>query len=271
MSITNECPIIIAGDIFDDGWRPIKCPPELINFVINELGQIKQPIYAIPGQHDLPYHRYEDIKKSAYWTLVQAGVIENLNPGMIMVGEHFRLYGYPWGLKPNYNLPLEAKNDGRVNIAVVHDYCWKDGHSFPGAPPDKHVDDQMKLLQGFDTVVFGDNHIPWIHYSLGASYHVINCGTFIRRHRDDTPKPRVHFIFDGGRVGYEFLNTAQDKPMVDIPASVLDKKEFNADELLEMFTIFRDVKLDFKQVLEQYMLKSKTPDAIKEIILTSLS
>ena len=59
---THKCPLIVAGDVFDEGWRAHKCPPELVNFAIRHL-----PVcYAVPGQHDLPHHRYADVDKSAY-------------------------------------------------------------------------------------------------------------------------------------------------------------------------------------------------------------
>jgi hypothetical protein len=32
-------------------------------------------MFAVPGQHDLPYHRMEDLMKSSFWTLVEAKVI----------------------------------------------------------------------------------------------------------------------------------------------------------------------------------------------------
>ena len=70
-----DCPILCAGDVFNH-WN--NCPPELINWAIKHLPKM----YAIPGQHDLPQHRLDDVRKSAYWTMVEAGVIENLPLGL---------------------------------------------------------------------------------------------------------------------------------------------------------------------------------------------
>lgn len=53
-------PILCAGDVFDR-WNS---PPELINFAIKHL----PPMHCIPGQHDLPNHSLEDIRRSAYST-----------------------------------------------------------------------------------------------------------------------------------------------------------------------------------------------------------
>ena len=46
----------------------------LISFAIRELPSC----YAIPGQHDLPNHSYTDIQRSAYWVLVEAGIIKKI-------------------------------------------------------------------------------------------------------------------------------------------------------------------------------------------------
>jgi DNA repair exonuclease SbcCD nuclease subunit len=64
--------LIVAGDVFDY-W---KSSPELINFAIVHMPEC----YAVPGQHDLPNHNYNDLHKSAYWTLVEAKIIKHLDP-----------------------------------------------------------------------------------------------------------------------------------------------------------------------------------------------
>jgi hypothetical protein len=69
-------PIVYVGDI----WDHYRQPPEAINWAIRELPKG----YAIPGQHDLRHHNYEDIKKTAYWTLMEAGVILDMRPWHIL-------------------------------------------------------------------------------------------------------------------------------------------------------------------------------------------
>ncbi len=45
----HECPLVIAGDLFDDGWRERRCSPALINLALTYL---PDQCYGIPGQHD---------------------------------------------------------------------------------------------------------------------------------------------------------------------------------------------------------------------------
>ncbi len=146
-------PLIIAGDVCNR-WDS---PPELINFAIKML---PKEVYAVPGQHDLPNHRYDRIKKSAYWTLVEAGSITNLEEDKpyYIKERNIVLYGFPWNavLKPRSN----AARDGgtAIHIAVVHKYIWIKGHSFPGARREDRAKTIIGELDGYDAIVAGDNH-----------------------------------------------------------------------------------------------------------------
>src|SRR5690242_10190233 len=54
-------PLLIAGDIFDRAAPT----PEIINFALDVFGKSRASyIYAIPGNHDLPNHRYEEMDRS---------------------------------------------------------------------------------------------------------------------------------------------------------------------------------------------------------------
>jgi hypothetical protein len=144
-----KVPIVCAGDLFHK-WNS---PPELINFAIKHLPKM----YCIPGQHDLPLHSYADIRKSAYWTLVEAGVITDIpGGGFLDVPEHrLRLFGFPWGFPVT---PCEDRREGWFHLAVVHAYCWSATTGYPGAAPEHHARHHFKSLEGYDGGVYGDNH-----------------------------------------------------------------------------------------------------------------
>lgn len=217
LCIKYDCPLIVAGDVFNDGWRTTRTPPELVNFAIEHFSHFKQ-VFAVPGQHDLPYHRYEDLEKSAYYTLVKAGVITDLkpnNPVKYVTKEKYRfnLYGYPWGSKY-----LPEKLDGDVlKVAVVHRYCWADGHSHPGASEKDHVCEVPRQFPGFNVVIFGDNHRGFSKSTRIVDQKtvtlVVNCGTFFRRTSAEKDyQPRAYLICKDGTVSYyDYYTTVQDK------------------------------------------------------------
>ena len=55
----QQVPVLCAGDVFDR-WNS---PPELINFAIKNM----PPMWAVPGQHDLPHHRLDEVHRSGLW------------------------------------------------------------------------------------------------------------------------------------------------------------------------------------------------------------
>ena len=65
-------PVVIAGDIFDR-WNS---PPELIRFALDNL---PKGAWVIPGQHDLPYHDYGALNRSALGVLIKADWVPNLS------------------------------------------------------------------------------------------------------------------------------------------------------------------------------------------------
>ena len=131
----HKCPLVFAGDLFDAGWQAAKCPPELLNFMIKYWPRC----YGIPGQHDLPHHRYSDIEKSAYWTLVEAGIIHDLPPGVPVEVGGLALHGFPWGssTKP----PSPSLSGALVlHVAVIHHYAYfTKGTAHVGASDDDRI------------------------------------------------------------------------------------------------------------------------------------
>ena len=150
-----KCEVVYAGDIFDT-WQQ---PSELVNFVIKHMPRG----YAIPGQHDLPHHRRSDIEKSPYWTLVKAGVLEDLAPNCpVLIDRNTILHGFPWGAELTHC--DRSLNPRALHVAIVHKYIWADDLvAYPGALSSQHVRAVLAAMGGFDVIVSGDNHRGWVY------------------------------------------------------------------------------------------------------------
>lgn len=208
LDLHNNPPLVVAGDVFHDGWRTKGCSAELINFAISHLPKC----YAVPGQHDLPHHRYDEIHKSAYWTLIEAGVIKDLKPGIPYVfpypNKSLVLHGFPWQQKVQ---KLNRIHDG-LYLAVIHSYVWMGSYGYEGAPKSKRVKKYLKLLKGFDAAVFGDNHKGFLYPSQLGRPEVFNCGQFIPANSDQREyKPMVGRLYADGRIIPYFLDTVKDE------------------------------------------------------------
>lgn len=273
-----ECPVICAGDVFDrsrkiaDGWN---APAELINFAIDQLPDM----YAIPGQHDLPNHQYEDIHRSAYWTLVEAGKIKNILPGDITIADDANknkglvVSGFPPGYKIKPPQQCHDIVDGWIDIAVIHDYIWIPGYSYPKAPDENKVSKNLSLLEGYDIAVYGDNHKGFYtnrfpskdpHYP-----RIFNCGTLMRRKSDEIDyKPQVGLLMSDGSVTPYYLDISQDK--------YIPKAEEQVKAMLDMGEFFDELEklgktaLDFVEAMKEFLHRGKTSTEAKQIILDTM-
>ena len=271
-----ECPNLCAGDIFDrsrkiaDGWN---ASPELINFAIDCLPDM----YAIPGQHDLPQHQYEDIHRSAYWTLVEAGKIKNILPNDIkIINNYLAVYGFP----PGYKIERSKQNhnfdeDGFV-IAVVHDYVWIKGSSYPDAPKDKSLQDRNNThnkiydgkLYGYDVIVYGDNH-KGFSKRIGETI-IFNCGTLMRRKSDEIDyKPQVGLLLSNGEVVPHYLDISQDK-YIEKAADTEVNDSLDMSEFFNELEKLGNSALDFKEAMKQFLHSGKTLTEVKQIILDAM-
>lgn len=189
----HQIPLLIAGDIFDK-WT---VPSELIHLVIRWFKSVKKGVYAIPGQHDLPNHEYNQRHRSAYGVLEVAEAIHSLAPTArtnIELPASFELYGYPWGFLPDWQ---EGKSNRVLRIALCHHYIWN-YHDNTSKHKEASVNDSTVKMSdafaAFDMAIFGDNHIPFRTVDGASRTTFVNCGKFITRKSDEVKHPPCFYI-----------------------------------------------------------------------------
>ncbi len=268
LQIKYQCPVLIAGDVFDGGWQAHKCPPMLINWVISLL---PEKCYAVPGQHDLPHHRYEDVTNSAYWTLVAAGKIVDLAPQFptevtTTGGRVLRLHGFPWG--SIVGPPQEKGNGLCIEIAVIHQYLWITGKSYTDAPHEQWLGHVKKHLKSYNVCVFGDNHIPFDMVTENTK--VCNVGGFMRRRLDEKyHKPSVGLLHSDLTITRHYLDISQDV-FDDTPREGKRTSTIDPSELIDELKSLGDKVLDFTESLERLRASGQIEDDVWEIILGAL-
>lgn len=190
--VANELdgvPILYAGDIFHR-YNP---PPQLIRFALEHLPQG----YAVPGQHDLPHHVYDNLERTAYGCLVQAGLLHDLCPGncwrIVHPVGHLLLHGFPYGSEFSPRIRTDKPVKG-WHVAVAHKYVWKRGTGYEGAPRDGRASQIKRDCDEYDAAVFGDNHRG---FQIGRN--VVNNGTMMRRKADEIEmQPAYSILWDTG-------------------------------------------------------------------------
>lgn len=258
-------PLIVAGDI-GDTWR---LPPETINWAIGVLRLLQGGVFAVPGQHDLPCHSYENVHLSAYWTLVEAGVITNLAPGTSKCIGNLVMWGFPWGFDVGMGkLPLWQPQN-TVNLAVCHRYIWRKNHGYPGADESKLVAGYSDKLEGFDAAVFGDNHIGFTAAVSGC--HVINPGSLHRRKTDQhTHTPMVGLLHADGHITKHYLDTTHDNLAPRTAAIAEVEESLELQDFIQELEALGDSHLDYRDAMVRYIEDNPVTPRTREILLTVL-
>lgn len=239
----KDVPIICAGDVFDR-WNS---PPELINFAYKHL----PTMYAIPGQHDLPLHRYDDIEKSAYWSLVQMGKIINMRPLKPKLIGKVMAHPFPWGTEVK---PLTYMRDKVVHLAVVHAYCWMGPYKHQFAEEQFSVPVWDKRLRGYNAAVFGDNHNGFLRDHRDEDIPILNCGTFMRRRYDERYyQPHVGILYSDGTIARYPLDTDKDLILKKDNVKTKEGGNYNIEDVIAEFEDKGTCKLDFEDFVDMWV------------------
>lgn len=258
--LVGDVPLIVAGDVFDK-WDP---PPELINFMIDRFPQC----WAVPGQHDLPNHRYDDIKRSAYWTLVEAGKIRNIDPqATVRISENVFCHGFPW----KYTIkPFDRIAKGSfLHVAVIHSYIWVPGCGYPGASTQKLADSYVADLEGYDISVFGDNHKGFFL----PQQKILNCGTFFVRKSDEKGyRPRVGLLYEDGSVELRYLESVRHDVYLEKEEEpeIIEASRTEARKVIDELKALGSDKLDFREAVLRYLEKSDATSDVRAFVLGAI-
>ncbi len=217
----HDVPIIHGGDLFDNANQP----PELLNW----LAETMPCIVGVPGQHDLPHHRIQDIKKSAWWSMIEMGRVKYIDPKYPLRLGELILWGFPWGMKIT---PCEeSAHTFGLQIAVCHRYFWTEGKCYQGAPEENRLKHTLSSLKGYEVALFGDNHqsCEWnLTRIKNDKPSVFNPGSLMIRHSDQIGhKPCVGLIHRDGSIVKHYLDISKDRYNDDKELEVVQEMDLS--------------------------------------------
>ena len=255
----HASPVLIAGDVFDKWYAA----PEVINFAIENL---PRDCYTIPGQHDLPYHNYNDMRRTAYGTLVASGRITDLGKTPYQIGKVY-VHPFPWGTDIT---PCDDTRSG-IHLALIHKYIWKLDHGYTGAPEDAKVGAYRKQLEGYDVCVFGDNHKGFM--TNRRNQYILNCGGFMRRKIDEIKyQPHIGLLYEDGTVQRHALDCSQDM-FIDTDRALLsaESRAIDMHDFMDELSKLGAEGLDFVEAVERYISDNKIEDRPAAIMRSAIS
>ncbi len=195
LSHVLDSPILIAGDIFDIGRSSQETEAKLLC----HLGK-NMTVVATAGNHDLPYHSMKQITDSSINVMFSSGGISPAIFGGESYVELFdsnnnrkiHVYGFPWGMPLEFDATKLDKN--AFNVALVHAYVYNK-KSFNSEKLTMWKSDAfLDKFKGFDLVVSGDNHHPFV-VNPGDGRLLVNPGSLARQAADELHQPRI-YIYD---------------------------------------------------------------------------
>ena len=225
--------------------------------------------YAIPGQHDLPYHDYDAMDGSAFGVLVKGGCIKLVEPDKPIYVKESKLvlHGFPWGfpIKPQTS---SAFAKGVIHLAVIHAYCWHKENTYTGASKSQNAVAYKKKLKGYDAALFGDNHKGFLIKS-GATT-ILNNGGFMRRKSDEiNSTPSMGLLFNDGSIERVYLDCEKD--VFINPHTLRDMvgeiDGVDVSGFIEELESAESNGLDFVEILIKYIKDKKVNKHVKKILL----
>ena len=251
-------PLFYAGDIFDH-WD---APAQLINFAIENLPKG----YAIPGQHDLPYHNDKLLFKSAYWTLVKAGTLYEVPSDGRLFPKMF-VSGFGWK-KPI----LRGLDDpGGIKVALLHKYLWSVPETGHGKAAEKdNVSNLPVEALSYDFIFSGDNHIPFT--AVCSNTTVVNCGSFMARNTSQRGyEPAVHVLYDNRDLDTAIIRTARKDRWIDKEEKKQEPKiNPKLGKLIKKFSKLSADHVDFYSQIRIALEDESVNEEVKQIVLKGL-
>lgn len=254
--LAGGLPVFCGGDIFD---KPYANTPT-IAFALDVL----PPMYAVPGQHDLPDHNYALRGKSAYGVLEKAGRIITIEDCGFLGVDGFVLSGAPWG----HDIPpCSVQPGGRRRILLAHRYVYNGPKTcYPGAPESGQV--KGLDLDGYDVALFGDNHIHFKGSRQGCT--VWNNGGVFHTKIDERGKDCV--------VGVLHADGTIKKHRVDEGHEWhLQKEQLGGEELpgfdkfMEEIDKLAEQGYNYEEAVRAYVAANEIPDRVKNYLLRSIN
>ena len=249
--------VIIAGDIFDTPMVDM----DLLNKVTEALLAAKEKgiqVYAIAGNHDLPYHSYENRLKSCYGNL-EKNCLRSNSKDLVL-----------------FQFGTERPSDSHNEVVVLHHFSVRNASDLHFGMSGYTAEEIAGMYPETDFVVIGDNHTPW-SVSLVGGPHIINCGCLIQEKPSDL----------GHGAGYWIIETDKDPEYVDLSSlgsetidlgylqNNISKKE-KEKSLSEVVKVLGEMKYnkgkrevqkyDFLDMLNSYIQENPLEEGVREFL-----
>lgn len=255
----HACTVLDAGDVFDASAKSNKLNAWAIKNFINSM-------ITIPGNHDLLYHNLKNLDRTNLNVLASAGNICILNNAWLkIVKNNIAIYGIPYTTKlPIIEIPEEYKNYKK--ILLIHTMVFENSKEYK---LNKFIEgftakQLLKKYTEFDLIISGHNHKTFEREYENRK--LINPGSMMIMKADQKDhKPCIFLLYDDFTTEKVYItqeeNIIDDSYLVDIK-----EKDIRIENFVDNIKLDEEITIDFKQNIENHLIKNETKKPIQNII-----
>jgi DNA repair exonuclease SbcCD nuclease subunit len=252
--------VIVIGDIFHSTNETTNEIIGLVQEFAGLLADSKKSLYILAGNHDLPQHNLDNIRRSAFHILLNSKNIDHLDRLKINDGE--------------YSLKISAANFGAddvtdAEIVFKHVLCFPENER---TPPGDTIVKPSGLFAQFPSAKYiftGDYHRQFV-YTKGKTKKLLNPGCLLKQSADMAGyEPAVFLIeFENGELAYKTYPIPDNEKLVTDEYLETEKmRNSRIEAFIERIKENEQVTFDFIENVLTLMENNKISTEVKNTIL----
>lgn len=248
--------VAIVGDIFDTPKVTQRIEVMFLDF----CDKVRNNVYVIAGNHDLPYHSWKNVDNSSFGVIWKSGKVKHLNE--IGIASHFG----------------EEETGANTDILFKHILTFPDKESMPPNVNAISAEELAIEYSECNFIFIGDYHSYFFKkftFNLFDNkvfeVHVINSGCITRQAADyKLYIPRIvlyeHGIATDKVITYE-LDDGGNNVITDEYLREAENREDRISAFVDAIKIKGEISLDFKKNIDLELRSVDFDKSLRDIIL----
>lgn len=251
-NVNNVDEVWILGDLFH---QP-RCATEAVVMVLDELKKFPRTVRILPGNHDLPFHDYQNLDRCSLGIVLKsfkelAGMEIEVVPGC---GEGYGVTACPFGMDPESPI---------CDVWATHRLVFEDDKARPMkdlGQTAQELLDASPLVR--EMIVTGDYHHGYVHTGPD-NRRVVTPGCLniqVADMADYRPRAYIWDTMDGS-VSLEYIG---EEPAANVVTDYLEVEKLRDDRMEKVLQVVgssEGVSLSFMDNLEKELATGDYPNA----------
>ncbi len=240
----HKVPLVLTGDVLDHSIVATR----VVNMVLRELHRAEYGVFLIPGNHELPSHRWEDVEESSIGIILKSFPLIPQIDGVQDAA--------PFGKDRSTGAP----------VVFSHQLVFRDEKSRPPMAKGRTAAELLDQFPGAKWIFTGDHHDSWEYVSPDGR-HVVNPGSTITHNASKIGDKGYCALVDIEAESVQWIEIPDDPAMVsDGHLRKEEARESRIEAFLNMVKGASATVLDFKANLEARRQEKTVPEPVNKAL-----